>query len=71
MRRSEDKTQGEGETTTARSSYPEIYKTVAGGFGRIAKEIPGPFASFRQLHVNAVEDGVLSKKYKELIALVT
>ena len=51
------------------SGYPEIYRTVAGGFGRIAKEIPGPFAGFRQLHANAVKDGALSKKHKELIAL--
>lgn len=49
--------------------YPELQRTVVSRLGRISKEIPGPFAGFRELHQKAVADGALSTKDKELIAL--
>ncbi len=49
--------------------YPEYSEHLRGLVAKLAKELPGPMAGFGQLHKQAVADGVLSTKVKELIAL--
>lgn len=49
--------------------YPEYYEHLQSLIGRLGKEIPGPMSGFGKLHKEAVADGVLPPKVKELIAL--
>jgi AhpD family alkylhydroperoxidase len=49
--------------------YPDRYARLQGLTGRLAKEAPGPMAGFATLKRQALADGVLSTKSKELIAL--
>ncbi|MBX3052174.1 MAG: carboxymuconolactone decarboxylase family protein [Caldilineaceae bacterium] len=49
--------------------YPEYYEHLKQSMGKLGGEIPGTMGGFGQLHQNAVADGVLSAKVKELIAL--
>jgi len=49
--------------------YPEYYEHLRGLMGELSQELPGPMSGFGRLHQNAVADGVLSAKIKELIAL--
>jgi len=48
------------------------YSTIAdkyhSGFGKLAKDIPGPVTGFQDLMTAATKDGALSTKTKELIA---
>ncbi|MDH3684109.1 MAG: carboxymuconolactone decarboxylase family protein [Acidimicrobiia bacterium] len=39
------------------------------GFRTLHRELPGPMAGFNSLHAAAVQDGVLTRATKELIAL--
>ena len=50
-------------------NYPQYYEQLQGLIGNLGHEIPGTMSGFSQLHENAVADGVLSGKIKELIAL--
>ena len=49
--------------------YPEYRGELKRLIGRLHKAAPGPMAGFAQLHKEAVSDGVLSARVKELIAL--
>ncbi len=49
--------------------YPAYYEQLNGLMKSLGKEIPGPMAGFSQLHKQAMTDGALSAKAKELIAL--
>jgi AhpD family alkylhydroperoxidase len=42
---------------------------LAGRLAQLGKEQPGPMSGFGRLHKKAVEDGALSGKTKELMAL--
>ena len=50
-------------------NYPEYHKHLNGLLGQMSKEMPGTMSGFVELHKQAVADGVLSAKIKELIAL--
>ncbi|MCB0016146.1 MAG: carboxymuconolactone decarboxylase family protein [Anaerolineales bacterium] len=50
-------------------NYPEYYEHLKQLMGKLGSEIPGQMGGFGRLHKNAVADGVLSARVKELIAL--
>jgi AhpD family alkylhydroperoxidase len=50
-------------------SYPEHYDRIRGLLGKLGKEAEGTMAGFGQLHKQAMADGALSAKFKELITL--
>lgn len=50
-------------------SYPETYDRLRGLMGKLGKEIEGTMAGFGQLHKQALADGALTTKVKELITL--
>ncbi len=49
--------------------YPETYDRLRGLMGKLGKELEGTMAGFGQLHKQALADGALSAKIKELITL--
>jgi len=49
--------------------YPESYDRIRGLLGMMAKEVEGPMAGFGQLHKQAMADGALGARHKELITL--
>ena len=49
--------------------YPEYRKHLGNLISELRKELPGPLEGFSTLHQNAVADGALSNKHKELIAI--
>lgn len=51
------------------NSYPEYLADLQNLAARLGKEASLPISSFATLHKNALADGVLSRKIKELIAL--
>jgi AhpD family alkylhydroperoxidase len=51
------------------TNYVELHDHLDAGISTLMKELPGAMAGFTLLHRKAVEDGVLSGKTKELIAL--
>lgn len=52
-----------------KKQYPEYYKHLKELVGRLSAQLPGPMASFAELHTAAMADGALNTKTKELIAL--
>ncbi|MBN1120609.1 MAG: carboxymuconolactone decarboxylase family protein [Anaerolineae bacterium] len=50
-------------------NYPEIYKTVTKMMGELGQDIPDVMGAFQQLHHAGSDEGALSSKVKELIAL--
>jgi AhpD family alkylhydroperoxidase len=50
-------------------NYPEHYETVWGSMKSLAGKLPGPMLDFADLHRDALLEGVLSTKVKELISL--
>jgi AhpD family alkylhydroperoxidase len=50
-------------------NYPAYYDRLRELIRTLRHDLPGPMAGFAQLHQQAVADGALSKKVKELIAL--
>ena len=49
--------------------YPKYYDHLSERMSELRERLPGTTAAFGQLHHKAVEDGALSSKVKELIAL--
>jgi len=49
--------------------YPDYYEQLNKLMNSMGKEIPGTMAGFGQLHKQAMTEGALSAKTKELIAL--
>ena len=49
--------------------YPEEYDRIRGLLSKLGKEAEGTMAGFGQLHKQAMADGALSTKFKELITL--
>jgi AhpD family alkylhydroperoxidase len=54
---------------SSQDDYPQRYRRLQGLAGDLRKLIPGAMAGFGQLHQKSLEDGVLSRKTKELLAL--
>jgi AhpD family alkylhydroperoxidase len=49
--------------------YIEFRNHLDERLARLGKEIPGPMVGFARLHRKGMEDGALSRKVKELMAL--
>ena len=52
-----------------KTDYVEMYKTLEDRLAQLGSEIPGPMSGFARLHKKAVEEGALSSKVKEMMAL--
>lgn len=52
-----------------KTDYVELYRNLEERMAKLGTEIPGPMTGFARLHKKAVEDGVLSRKVKEMMAL--
>jgi AhpD family alkylhydroperoxidase len=51
------------------TDYIELRRHLEERLTQFGREMPGPMGGFARLHKKAVEDGVLSAKVKELMAL--
>ena len=51
------------------TDYLEQYKHLVERLAQLSQKIPGPMSGFARLHRKAVEDGALSGKVKERMAL--
>jgi AhpD family alkylhydroperoxidase len=51
------------------TNYIELHKSLEERLVQLGAEIPGPMTGFARLHRKAVEDGALSRKVKEMMAL--
>ena len=51
------------------TNYTEYHKHLEERLTQLGRELPGPMTGFARLHKKAVEDGALSAKTKELMAL--
>ena len=51
------------------TNYVEYHKHLKERLEQLGRELPGPLSGFARLHKKAVEDGALSGKVKELMAL--
>jgi AhpD family alkylhydroperoxidase len=52
-----------------KTNYVELYQSLEERLAQLGNEIPGPMTGFARLHKKAVEDGMLSRKVKEMMAL--
>jgi AhpD family alkylhydroperoxidase len=50
-------------------TYPEKYHRLQSLVGKLSSEIPGSIKGFSQLHQHSLQNGVLPRKMKELMAL--
>ena len=51
------------------TNYPELRQHLEDRLTQLGRELPGPMSGFARLHKKAVEDGALSAKVKEMMAL--
>jgi AhpD family alkylhydroperoxidase len=51
------------------TDYIEYHRHLEERLVQLGQEIPGPMSGFARLHKKAVEDGALSGKIKEMMAL--
>jgi AhpD family alkylhydroperoxidase len=51
------------------TNYVEYHQYLEERLSQLGREIPGPMTGFARLHRKAFEEGVLSAKTKELMAL--
>jgi len=51
------------------TDYIHEHQNLEERLGQLARELPGPMSGFARLHKKAVEDGALSAKVKEMMAL--
>jgi len=52
-----------------KTNYVEYHQHLEERLAQLGQEIPGPMIGFARLHKKAVEDGALSRKVKEMMAL--
>jgi AhpD family alkylhydroperoxidase len=52
-----------------KTDYVEMHKSLEERLAQLGKEIPGPMTVFARLHKKSVEEGALSSKVKEMMAL--
>jgi AhpD family alkylhydroperoxidase len=52
-----------------KTNYVEMYKTLEERLAQLGSEIPGPMTGFARLHKKSIEEGALSSKVKEMMAL--
>jgi AhpD family alkylhydroperoxidase len=51
------------------TNYVELHQHLEERLVQLGRELPGPMSGFARLHKKAVEDGALSGKAKELMAV--
>lgn len=51
------------------TDYIAYHQHLEERLGQLGQELPGPMSGFARLHKKAIEDGALSRKTKELMAL--
>jgi AhpD family alkylhydroperoxidase len=51
------------------TNYPETRRLLEARLTQLGSEIPGPMSGFARMHKKVVEDGALSGKVKEMMAL--
>jgi AhpD family alkylhydroperoxidase len=51
------------------TDYPNYYRHLEERLAQLGHELPGPMTGFGRLHKKAVEDGALTARIKELMAL--
>ena len=51
------------------TDYPVYYEHLQQRLAQLGSELPGPMSGFARLHRKSVEDGALSARTKELMAL--
>jgi len=51
------------------ANYVEYHKHLEERVAQLGRELPGPMSGFARLHRKSVEEGTLSAKVKELMAL--
>lgn len=51
------------------TDYGAYHRHLEERLGQLGQELPGPLTGFARLHKKSVEDGALSRKTKELMAL--
>ena len=51
------------------TNYPELHQHLEDRLTQLGREMPGPMSGFTRLHKKAVEDGALSARIKEMMAL--
>ncbi len=49
--------------------YVDYHRHLEERLAQLGRELPGPMTGFARLHKKAVEDGALSSKVKEMMAL--
>jgi AhpD family alkylhydroperoxidase len=54
---------------TVTTNYVELHQHLEERLTQLGRELPGPMSGFARLHKRAVEDGALSGKAKELMAV--
>jgi AhpD family alkylhydroperoxidase len=54
---------------STRTNYVEYHQHLAARLEELGQELPGPMSGFARLHQKAGEEGALSHKTKELMAL--
>ena len=57
------------ENQSMTTDYVEYHKHLEERLAQLGQEIPGPMSGFARLHKKSVEDGALSNKIKEMMAL--
>ena len=51
------------------TNYVEYHQHLEEGLARLGQDLPGPMSGFARLHRKSIEDGALSRKVKEMMAL--
>ncbi len=51
------------------TNYIENYQHLEEGLTRLGQDLPGPMSGFARLHRKSIEDGALSRKVKEMMAV--
>jgi AhpD family alkylhydroperoxidase len=51
------------------TNYTEYHQHLEERLMQLGRELPGPMSGFARLHKRAIEDGALSQKTKELMAV--
>jgi AhpD family alkylhydroperoxidase len=55
--------------TIMEMNYPQRHQELQAQFGKLGKALPGPISGFARLHRDAVAQGAIPGKMKELMAL--
>jgi AhpD family alkylhydroperoxidase len=51
------------------TNYIQYYQHLEEGLAMLGQDLPGPMSGFARLHRKSIEDGALSQKVKEMMAV--